>query len=185
MSYRRVHGKYVELTNDTKLLIAEIGTAKFSLNEKVIVTKNCMHVVDLQALLYSLRRHCRLPGCGTVSHCDSGSYVLFLTFSLHVDDSVDHMLSYRSIRRELGVPWCDYVEPRLSITLRAGIESNGPYFHIRAYVCDHTKTIVKRSLQTLIYSVVFRGSVKGHNERSFRKSNTYVAKSEQRILYST
>ena len=155
MSYRRVHGKYVELGNDTKLLIAEIGTAKFSLNEKVIVTKNCMHVVDLQALLYSLRRHCRLPGCGTVSHCDSGSYVLFLTFSLHVDDSVDHMLSYRSIRRELGVPWCDYVEPRLSITLRAGIESNGPYFHIRAYVCDHTKTIVKRSLQTLICSVLF------------------------------
>ena len=40
-------------------------------------------------------------------------------------------------------------------------------FHMRANVCDPTKTIVKRSLKTLNCSVVFRHSVKGNQRAGF------------------
>ena len=111
VSYHKVADQHVELGDDTRLPIAGVGTAKFSLNGKVVRLRDCMHVPGLRAPLYSLRRHRHLPGCGTFSHFDSGSFVLFPTFSLRVDDSVDHMLSYRSIGRAPHVP-CDYVEPR-------------------------------------------------------------------------
>ena len=39
-------------------------------------------------------------------------------------------------------------------------------FHIRANVCDLSKTIVKRPLKILICSVVFRGSAKGLSQRA-------------------
>ena len=51
-------------------------------------------------------------------------------------------------------------------TLRTGWynRSADRSFHMRANVCDPTKTIVKHSLKTLNCSVVFRGSAKGSQQ---------------------
>ncbi len=56
-----------------------------------------------------------MPGCGTFSHFDVGSFILFPSFSLRVDNSVDNLVSYRSIGR-LSSPRIDYAEPRRTRT---------------------------------------------------------------------
>ena len=71
---------------------------------------------ELRAPLYSLRRHNKLPGCGTVSFNGVGSYILFPLFALQVDDSYDNLVSYKSISR-LGYNFLDYAKPRTSARL--------------------------------------------------------------------
>jgi len=110
-SYHRVAGRTVTLGDNTQLRIAGIGSAKFSLNGKVILVRGALHVPDLRGPLYSLRKHKSLPGCGTFSHYDVGSYILFPTFALRIDDSVDNVVSYRSIGRRKSAP-LDYAQPR-------------------------------------------------------------------------
>ena len=65
------------LGDDTKVPIKGEGSAKFSLNGKVIVVRNALFVPDLRGPLYSLRKHETMPGCRTVSHYDVGLFVWF------------------------------------------------------------------------------------------------------------
>ena len=44
VSYHKVADQHVELGDDTRLPIAGVGTAKFSLNGKVVMLRDCMHV---------------------------------------------------------------------------------------------------------------------------------------------
>ena len=74
-----------------------------------------------------------------------------------------------------GFDGCKNLSLPYGLVLRAADRS----FHIRAYVCDPTKTIVKRSLQTLICSVVFRGSVKGSQRAGFSKIEYLRSYNEQ------
>ena len=70
-----------------------------------------MHVPALREPLYSLRKHKSMPGCGTFSFYNVGSYILFPNFALRIDDSDDNMVSYRSIGRS-PIQQLDYAEPR-------------------------------------------------------------------------
>ena len=54
-----------------------------------------------------------MPGCGTFSLYDVDSYILFPNFPLHIDNSVDNIVSYKSIRQSETVH-LDYAQPRSS-----------------------------------------------------------------------
>ena len=101
-----IDGLYSGTILNTKLPILGEWTAKFSLNGKIILIQNALHVPDLHNPLYSLQKHKSMPGCGTFSHFDSGSYILFPTFQLCNDDSLDNIISYESIGR---AP-CDHID---------------------------------------------------------------------------
>ena len=110
-SYRKCFHRFALLGNDTKLPILGQGTAVFSLNGKVIMVRDALHVPGLRAPLYSLRQHKTMPGCGTFSLYNVGSYILFPNFALRIDDSVDNIVSYRSIGRSENSK-LDYAQPR-------------------------------------------------------------------------
>jgi hypothetical protein len=63
VSYHPCRNEYVTLGDDTKLKIYGRGSARFMLNGRVIQVRNALHVPDLRAPLYSLRRH-RSPSYG-------------------------------------------------------------------------------------------------------------------------
>ena len=111
LSYKKVYGRYVTLGNDTRLPLLGIGTAKFSLTGKVLIIRNALHVPGLRNPLYSLRSHKTMPGCGTFSHFDVGSFILFPDFMLRIDDHTDNIVSYKSIGRDLSTR-LDYAQPR-------------------------------------------------------------------------
>lgn len=110
-SYRLTPGCFIELGDGTRLEQRGIGSVKIRLNGKIIILRNCLHVPALQDPLYSLRRHRMLPGCGNFSRNETGSHLLFPTFVLEVDTSVDNILSYQSVGRDNNEP-IDYYEPR-------------------------------------------------------------------------
>lgn len=110
LSYKKVYGRYVTLGDDTRLPIIGVGTAKISLNGKIILLRNVLHVPGLQNPLYSLRKHKSMPGCGTFSHFDVGSYILFPDFMLRIDDSVNNIVSYKSIGQD-DISRIDYAHP--------------------------------------------------------------------------
>ena len=99
------------LGDHTKLPVLGHGSAAICINGKNIKVRNALCVPDLRGALYSLRRHNHMPGCGTFSHHDVGSFILFPDFMLQVDDSHDYLLSYKPIENPHEV-WYDYVEPR-------------------------------------------------------------------------
>jgi hypothetical protein len=112
-SYRKHSHRTVKLGDKSTLRIAGEGTATFSLNGKVITVRNALHVPDLRQPLYSLRKHKTMPGCGTFSHHhDVGSFILFPDFVLRIDDSIDNLVTYKSIGRQKPHRRPDYVEPR-------------------------------------------------------------------------
>ena len=90
ISYHRCFHRYALLGNDTKVPILGEGTAVFSLNGKTLLIRNVLHVPDLRAPLYSLRKHKAMKGCGTFNFYGVGSYILFPHFALRIDDSVDN-----------------------------------------------------------------------------------------------
>ena len=63
-SYRKATNRYATLGDNTRLKIEGVGTAVYSLNGKVIKSRNCLHIPDLRGPLYSLRSHRLQPGCG-------------------------------------------------------------------------------------------------------------------------
>jgi hypothetical protein len=87
------------------------GSAKIMLNDKVILLRSVLHVPQLQEPLYSLRRHSQMPECGYFSSFDTGSHLLFPTFVLEIDTSIDNILDFQSIgpSHSSGL---DYAEPR-------------------------------------------------------------------------
>lgn len=59
------------------------GKARFMLNGKIIEVRDALHVPDLRAPLYSLRRHRHMDGCGYYySQFGVGSFILFPTFTI-------------------------------------------------------------------------------------------------------
>ena len=113
-SYRTQVGRTVTLGDKSTVPIAGEGTATFSINGKVITVRNALHVPDLRQPLYSLRKHKSMPGCGTFSHSDVGSLILFPNFILDIDDSIDNIITYKSIGRQQPIYLSDYIEPRPS-----------------------------------------------------------------------
>jgi hypothetical protein len=88
------------------------GKAKFYLNNiKVVEVRNALHVPGLQAPLYSLCQHRHMEGCGYYSQFGVGSFVLFPTFTIQVDDSEDNIVSFKAIGALSNIP-TDYTEPK-------------------------------------------------------------------------
>ena len=73
------------------------GTAVFSLNGHNILVRDCLHVPDLRSPLYSLRKHRHMPGCGYISQFGVGSFILFPTFIVKVDDSEDNLVTFKPV----------------------------------------------------------------------------------------
>jgi hypothetical protein len=71
------------------------GSIKVSLNGKVVILRNVLHVPALQDPLYSLRKHTTMPGCGYFAFYGTGTHLLVL----EVDTSVNNLISYRSLGR--------------------------------------------------------------------------------------
>ena len=97
VSYHPTPGAYIELGDGTRLPQLGRGTAKFKLNGRVILLRNVLHVPALVEPLYSLRHHQQLPECGYYSSFDTGSHLLFPTFVLEVDTSVDNILAMNQL----------------------------------------------------------------------------------------
>ena len=114
VSYHKCSNKFVQLSDSTELPIHSYGTAKFSLNRHVVLVCNALHVPDLTDPLYSLRQHCFMEGCSFFSQYDSGAFLLFPSFSIKIDDSVDCLLNFKPIGLAKSKP-IEYAEPRLSI----------------------------------------------------------------------
>ena len=118
VSYHPCKNRVVTLGDESTLPVLGTGTAKFSLNRKVILIRNALHVPGLRAPLYSLRRHRLMAGCGYFSHFEIGSYILFPDFVIKVDDSKDNLISFKSIGLS-KVNQLDYAEPRTISTTAA------------------------------------------------------------------
>ena len=99
ITYRKCLHRFAILGDNTKLPILGEGTIVFSLNGKNIMVQDDIYVPGLRAPLYSLRKHKTMPGCRTFSLPNVGSYILFPNFALRIDDSVDNLVSYKSIGR--------------------------------------------------------------------------------------
>ena len=85
------------LGDHTKTPILGRGSVAICINGKNIKVRNALCVPGLRGALYSLRRHNHMPGCGTFSHHDAGSFIQFPEFMLQVDDSKDYLVSYKPI----------------------------------------------------------------------------------------
>jgi hypothetical protein len=112
ISYHPTPNCYVELGDGTKLKQVAKGTAKVLLNNKVILLRNVLHVPQLNEPLYSLRCHSQLPECGYFSSYETGSHLLFPSFVLEIDTSVDNILDYQSLGAS-DTDHIDYAEPRI------------------------------------------------------------------------
>ena len=106
-----VKNKYVTLGDHTKLPILGYGTAKCYLNGKIILIRNALHVQGLRAPLYSLRKHRNQPGCGIYGQEGIGSFILFPSFALQIDDTNDNIVCFPPIGCA-QINRLDYTEPR-------------------------------------------------------------------------
>jgi hypothetical protein len=111
VSYKRCHNESVTLGDETQLPILGRGKAIFMINGKTIQVCDALHVPGLRAPLYSLRKHRHMDGCGYYSHFGVGSFILFPTFTIEVDDTEDNIVSYKSIGRQPNVK-LDYKQPK-------------------------------------------------------------------------
>lgn len=100
LSYVSCKDWWVTLGDNSRLRIAGTGTAKLSLNGKVIILHDMLHVPELQNPLDSLRKYKAIPGCRTFSYFGVGSYIMFSRFTLCINDSVDNLVSYRLVGRQ-------------------------------------------------------------------------------------
>jgi hypothetical protein len=98
-SYKSCTNEFVTLGDTTQLPIKGQGKAQFLLNGKVIEVRDALHVPDLRAPLYSLCRHHHMDGCGYYSQFGVGSFILFPTFTIQVNDTEDNIVSFKSIGR--------------------------------------------------------------------------------------
>lgn len=81
ISYRKcAPNRVCDLGDDTSVPIVGEGTAVVRLNGKVILVRNALHIPALRQVLYSVRRHRHVPGCGVFSWYDEGSYLVFPQF---------------------------------------------------------------------------------------------------------
>jgi len=130
ISYRTCTNRCTIPGNETPLPILGDSTAKFSLNDKLSLIRNCLQVPGLRSPLYSLCKHKDTPGCGTFSFYDAGSYIIFPDFALRIDISVDKLVSYESIG-QTSCAQLDYAQ------LRANRSTSDKYQE------PHTSTITQ------------------------------------------
>ena len=114
ISIHKCPHRTVTLGDESVVPVLGEGTAVFSLNGRVILVRNALYVPAFRNPLYSLQKHKTMLGCRTFSFHLMCSHILFPHFMLQIDDSVDNLVSYRSIGRGYNPCGLAYVEPRAS-----------------------------------------------------------------------
>ena len=112
-----IHGKHAIFSNNTRIAIEYIGAVVYRLNGKVITTRNALHILSLWNPLISLYKYRNCLGCGVYLSYDVGSYILYPTFTLHVDDSQDNILSHTPLGQAYNGP-IDYTGPHTGPTFK-------------------------------------------------------------------
>jgi hypothetical protein len=135
VSYKRCHNETVTLGDRTQLPIKGRGKAVFQLNGKTILVRDALHVPDLRAPLYSLRKHRHMDGCGYYSQFGVGSFILFPAFTIEVDDTEDNIVSYKSIGRNSKVI-LDYKQPKYPQARPAHLIPDDDHNHVTFHVPD-------------------------------------------------
>ena len=110
-TYHRLTNRYANLGDTTKLPIKVIGPSVYTLDDRIILTCNALHIPALLGPLYSLRKHRQIPGCGVYSSYKYGSYILLPDFILQVEDSYDNLISYQYLDASYKGP-IYYIEPK-------------------------------------------------------------------------
>ena len=111
ISYKPTTGRRVRMGNNSFAPILGTGSAIISINGKLVLIRDCLHVPALRNPLYSLRAHQRQHGCGHIGMDGLGMFVFFPTFVVEVDTDTDCHLSYKPIGRSASLARLDYVQP--------------------------------------------------------------------------
>jgi hypothetical protein len=93
ISYQPISGRRIRMGNNLFAHIFGTGLAIISLNGKIILIQDCLHVPALRNLLYSLRTHQCQHGCGFICMHDLGMYVFFPSFIVEVNTTTNCHLS--------------------------------------------------------------------------------------------
>ena len=114
--YHRSAKPRVCLGNNSFAPILGEGTAIISLNRKVVMVRNALHVPGLHSPLYSLCAHAKQPGCGFIGDDNLGGvFVHFRTFCLQADTHRDCHLSDLfcvPLGTSMALGDLDYAQPR-------------------------------------------------------------------------
>ncbi len=111
ISYKPATGRRVRMGNNSFAPILGTGSAIISINGKLILTRNCLHVPALRNPLYSLCAHQRQHRCGHIGMHQLGMFVFFPSFIIKVNTDTDCHLSYEPIGRSASIAKLDYVQP--------------------------------------------------------------------------
>jgi len=111
ISYRPVTGRRIRMGNNSFAPILGSGSAVISVNGRLILIRDCLHVPALRNPLYSLRARQRQDDWGFIGMHGLGMYVFFSSFIVKVDTATDCHLSYAPIGRASQLSSLDYVQP--------------------------------------------------------------------------
>ena len=107
--YHHLFNCYATLGDTTKVYIEGICTSVCTLNGRIILTHNALHILALKDLLYSLHNHHQIPVFGVYSSYKDSSYLFFPDFIIHVEDSYDNIVGYQPLDTSHQGP-IDYME---------------------------------------------------------------------------
>ena len=108
----------VRMGNKTLAPVLGKGTAIISLNGKLVLVRNVLHVPTLRTPLYSLRKHPTQRGYSFLGNDSLGGlFVYFPSFVLAVDTTKDCHLSYKHIGQKATLEDLDYVQPRCALKI--------------------------------------------------------------------
>jgi hypothetical protein len=111
ISYKPIAGRRVCMGNNSFAPILGNGSAIISINGKLILIRDCLHVPALRNPLYSLRAHQRQHRCSHIRMHQLGMFVFFPSFILEVNTDTDCHLFYEPIGHSAPISKLDYVQP--------------------------------------------------------------------------
>ena len=104
------------MRNKTPAPVLRKGIAVISLNDKLVLVRNVLHIPTLCTSLFSLWKHLSQRGCGFLGDDSLGGLtVYFPTFFLSVDTAKDFHLSYKPVGRKTALSKIDYVQPKCDL----------------------------------------------------------------------
>ncbi len=111
ISYKPATCRRVHMGNNLFAPILGTGSAIISINGKLILICDCLHVPALRNPLYSLRAHQCQHGCGHIRMHQLGMFIFFPSFIVKVNTDTNCHLSYEPIGRLASIAKLDYVQP--------------------------------------------------------------------------
>jgi hypothetical protein len=109
--YKPATGHCVRMGNNLFAPILGTGSAITSINRKLILIRDCLHVPTLRNPLYSLRTHQHQHGCGHIGMHQLGMYIFFPSFIVEVNMEKDCHLSYKPFGCLASISNLYYIQP--------------------------------------------------------------------------